>query len=89
MKITAKELEALVCNTEGMNDYLKSCIGSSLCNALYDSANTPEDYPDEYSVLYDASFYNTLSNDDIFLCLSYIEDVLQEDLEKFELIITL
>lgn len=90
MTLSAKELEKLICNIDGnANGYLRSCIGTALCKALYDSANSPEDYPGEYGKLYDASFYNRPDDDDIFLCLSYIENVLQENPEEFELTLSL
>lgn len=85
MKLTASELETLVLNVEGMNEYVRGCIGSALCRALYDSANEPEDYPGEYSVLYDATFYNCPSVDDMALCFSYMREVWQEELEDVDL----
>lgn len=84
MKLTAKELESLVCNNT-MNDYMRDCVGSALCDALYDSANSDEDYPNQYHVLYEATFYNSPSDDDIALCLDYIHDVLGYDLDDFNL----
>lgn len=84
MKITAKELEVIICNSE-INHYLRSRIGSSLCNSLYDPANFEDDYPGQYIELYDAGFYNEPSDDDIFLCFEYISEVLCYDLRDFEL----
>lgn len=81
MKVTPKELEMIVCNSE-LNDYMRERIGYALCKKIYDSANSPEDYLGEYSVLYDGSFYNKPSDDDIFLCIEYMIEVIGiEELE--------
>lgn len=85
MKLSAYELKMIICNTNGMTDYLRNRIGSALCERLYDPANSEEDYPEEYVSLYDASNYNRPDNDFIFLCFDYICDVLQEDEDKFML----
>lgn len=84
MKLSAEELSTLVSNCE-LNDYMRERIGSALCKSLYDSANSEEDYPGEYAKLYDASFYNKPDDNDIELCLNYIEEVLSYDLNDFEL----
>lgn len=84
MKLTAKELEVLTCNSD-FHDSMRDRVGSALCNSLYDSANSEDDYPGEYAELYNACFYNSPSDDDIFLCLEYIEDILQYDLKDYEL----
>lgn len=76
MKVTPKELEIIVCNSE-LNDYMRERIGYALCRNIYDSANSPEDYPGNFSVLYNASFYNRPSDDDIFLCIEYMTEVVE------------
>ena len=88
MELTARELKAIVSNTT-LNDYMRSCIGSALCRCIYDSANSKEDYPDEYSCLYDASFYNKPNDNDILLCFDYIEEVLGYDLNDYTLQVSL
>lgn len=88
MKLTAKELEIITCNSE-FNDFMRMNIGAGLCKSLYDSANSEEDYPGKYAELYNACFYNSPSDDDIFLCLDYIEEILQYDLNDYELEIDL
>ena len=86
MKLTAKELEVLTCNCE-FNDFMRAKIGSALCASLYDSANSEDDYPDKYGKMYDGSFYNEPDDDDIVLCLSYIEEILGYDLNDYMLTI--
>ena len=72
MKLKVNELDAICRNMEP-NEYLRGCIGSALCKRLYDSANVDK-YQEECELLNDASFYNCPSEDDIFLCLDYLEE---------------
>ena len=81
MKLSIEELRAICCNCEP-NHYLRSRIGSALCKVLYDSANVDK-YEDEYKPLNEAGFYNAPSEDEIFLCLDYLEEAgrLDEEIE--------
>lgn len=82
--ITLKDLQAIT-RQSTYSKYMRSCVGSALCKIIYDPANSDDDYPDGYSVLNDASFYNEPDEDDILKAIEYCEEVLQLELDSEEI----
>lgn len=80
MKITAKNLDAILRNCEP-NEYLRDKVGSALCRVLYDYAGDRYDNDEEYKELGDAAFYNCPSEDEIFKCFDYMWEHDMMDIE--------
>ena len=82
MKIKVKELDAICLNCEGMSEFLRGRIGSVLLKLLHDSADDRQ-YDGDYARMNDAWFYNCPSEEDIFLCMDYLEEngLLEEEVE--------